>query len=157
MADGAEGIAEEAEGDEEEEPHPPDGTVPPEEGGGKAQHQEGHPGGKDQGALPEEGEAPVEKAVPRFVPVGVPRVQEEGEPSPADLPEVAEVHLVVHPHRRGPKDRQPQHGGEGDPVEDGVGGPGGGPAAEEDPRQGGDCGQEEIGGHGLPPFPGRTG
>ena len=31
------------------------------------------------------------------------------------------------------------------------------PAAEEDPRQGGDCGQEEIGGHGLPPFPGRTG
>ncbi len=109
VPDGAEGVTEKAEGDKDEHTQPHRGGMAVEENGVEPQADGGDAGGKDELGGAEEGDDIIQQAVADLQPVHIGLAEEEGEAPLADLLEVAQVHLVVHPHRNAPEDREGEH------------------------------------------------
>ena len=78
--------------------------------GVETQTNQGNPGGIGGLGGAKEGDYILQQAVADLPPIRIRFAEDEGESAFADLGEVVQVHLVVHPHRGGPEDGHSEHG-----------------------------------------------
>ncbi len=149
VPDGAKGIAEEAEGNENKDAKPHRGGIAVKEDGVQAQADQGDAGGVHHLGGAKEGDDILQEAVAHLDAVNIFRGEDKGQPALADLVEVIQIGLVINPHGDCAGHRKGKHGDAGDNEKNQIVAPGRVQFAKEKAQR--RCGQrqDEIGGHTL--------